>query len=338
MPRLLKILILIILIIPAGHLPAQEYAKISASNLLLEETDDGITLTLEGPVEIIYGNDILTSDSATVILAGDLSSLEDALESAELTGNVTYTGAGSVSAGAGRATYYAQSGRVVLTDRPSFSRGSLSVTSGSVEYRIASRFLNLSGGCTISESPLTASANSANYDLTEKTGNLTGDVEIRYAYGADLFGEGIVDEVIMNSDALFVSVADMLARTPDNASGSRTTITAGNFTLAANSISFAGSESGLTLVEAGGNVVMEGPERSLRAASITLNSSEGVIRADGGVEFSIYGQDGSADSIDVNFKEHWSIRLTGGSVGGEIDETTLDNGDEGAQETSGEPE
>ena len=319
----LKISIVLTVLFLAGIVRAQENAKITGTNLHLEETADGITVTLEGPVNVIFAGDTLTADSAIVKLASDLSSLDNALQSVELTGNVTYSGLGGASATGGQATYFAQESRLVVTGQPAFRQSNLTVTAGNMEYRINSRLIDVSGGCTIAESPLTASASSASYNLNDKTGNLSGNVEIRYQYGAKILSDEVVDEIVMRSDSIFISVKDMIAKTPEGPNAARTTITAGSFTLAADRLTFEGSESNLTEISATGNVVLDGPNRHLSADTISVDTSEGLIHADGGdglVEFSILGQNGTAESIEVNFKEHWTIRLLGGSVGGEINE------------------
>jgi len=325
MSNLLKMSIVLTALFIATIASAQENAKITGTSLHLEETADGITITLEGPVEVIFAGDTLTADSGIVKLASDLSSLDNALQSVELTGNVTYSGDGGASATGGRATYFAQESRLVVTGQPAFKQANLTVTAGNLEYIINSRLINLSGGCTITESPIMASAGSASYNLNDKTGNLSGNVEIRYEYGAKILSDEIVDEIVMRSESLFISVKDMVAKTPDGPNAARTTITAGSFTLAADKLTFEGGESDLTKITANGDVVLDGPNRHLQAETISVDTSEGLIHADGGdglVEFSIMGQNGTAESIEVNFKEHWTIRLLGGSVGGEINEPT----------------
>ncbi len=335
MKHLDKILLIILLLVVIMPVFAADDANLSAQSLVLEETEDGVSIILEGPVEIAFNGDILTADSAIVLLGEDLSSLDAAIVSIELTGDVRYSGSNGASGRAGRAVYYSQGRRIVLMGGAHFSRGDLNASAGTVEYSVESRRLNISGNCSIGSGDLSATSGTAEYNLDEETGNLSGDVIVRYFIGKPLIGDEVVDEIVMRSEALYISVAEGKIQTPTGPEGGRTTIDAGDFSLVANSVIFQASESGISQVTAEGNVSLSGPDlQYLNAGNISISTSDRVLLAEGGVEFSVMGQEGSAESIEVNFAEGWSIRLVGGSIGGAIDESlingeTVDREDDG---------
>ncbi len=308
-------------------------AYLSASGMVLEETEDGIVLTLDGPVEASFNGDRISAASATVTLSDDLSSLEDAVESIQLTGRVTYSGADGASGRAGSATYHAQSGRIVLRGGAHFSRGEMSASAGNVDYAVEAQRVGLTGNCSITEGAVSAEADAAEYYLASGTGNLLGSVVVRYATGGILFGDEPINDVVMRAEALFVSVSDGQVKTPEGPQGGRTTIEAGGFTLTADSITFNVSEAGLSEVRADGNVSLTGPDvQYLNAGSLSFSSTDRIIRAGGDVLFSIRGHEGSARAIELNFPAGWSVRLLGASVGGTVEEEQIPEDEEASQE------
>jgi len=302
----------------ATPLRAQGEASLSATGLVLEETEDGLVLTLQGPVQVRYAGDSLDADSAVVTLGDDLSSLEDALQSVELSGNVRFAGRNGAAGSAGSAMYYARDGRVVLQGSARFSQGGMTASAGSVEYSITGRHLSCSGGCSISQGALSATAESAEYDLAQRTGSLAGSVEVRYRLSKTIFGDETIDEVSMRAGALYISVADGEVKTPEGPSSSRTVMEAGAYTLEADSVIFRIDEAGISDVSAEGRIDLNGPDMRLSADSLALSTSDRVLHAEGDVSFAIRGQEGRAESVEVNFATGWSIRLVGASVEGTV--------------------
>ncbi len=328
-PILLTILGLTLFITPANVIHAENVANLIAESLTLEETDDGISFVLEGPVEIIYGNDTITADSATVHLGNDLSSLYNAIETVELAGNVVFRGLDNTSGTAGSAVYFAEGQRLVLSGNTRFNQRGFTASAGSLDYSIGTRIVTLAGGCTLSEETMSARASRAEYNLNEKSGSLSGSVEILYSTGGILFADEEIDLIEFTSDAVFISLEDGIVRTPEGPEARRASVIAGNFTLDANRIEMVGSPDSISSVTADGNVVIDGPDKHLEADRISLVTQSPEIRvlnASGNVSFSIYGQEGSADEIVVNLGRVWSIRLVGASVGGTIEDGLI-NGD-----------
>lgn len=328
-PILLTILGLTLFITPTNVIHADYEANLIAESLTLEETDDGISLVLEGPVEIIYGDDTITADSATVHLGADLSSLYNAIETIELAGNVVFRGLDNTSGTAGSAVYFAGGQRLVLSGNTRFNQRGFTASAGSLDYSIGNRIVTLAGGCTLSEETMSARASRVEYNLDEKSGSLSGSVEILYSTGGILFADEEIDLIEFRSDAVFISLDDGIVRTPEGPEARRASIIAGNFTLDADRIELVGSPDSINSVTAEGNVVIDGPNKHVEADSISLVTQSPEIRilnASGNVSFSIYGQEGTADEIVVNLGEGWSIRLVGASIGGTI-EGGLINGD-----------
>jgi len=88
MRALLLTTVTIFLLIIAVPAYAQDDASLTAMSMSYEETEGGINITLEGPVEIVLHGDRMTSESAVVTLSDDLTSLEDAIISIDLVGSV----------------------------------------------------------------------------------------------------------------------------------------------------------------------------------------------------------------------------------------------------------
>jgi lipopolysaccharide export system protein LptA len=320
---LIASVILAVLLPLGGVALAQQNASMSAESLVLEETESGLSITLEGPVQVVYGGDRLSADSAVAMLSGEISSLDEALESIELTGNVSYTGADGTSGSASSATYYARDNRIALSGSAHLTHGDIAASASSVTYGIASKRLQLSGGVRITDGEISASSESAEYNLTDRTGNLSGSVEVTYHTGAVLFGDESIEQVTMRAQALYVSAAEGIVRTPEGPQGGRTEIVAGNYDLNADRLIFHVTESDIHSIEAEGNVRLTGPElQYLDADTINLSTEDRVLRAEGNVEFDVRGQRGTAESIEVNFAAGWSIRLVGASIEGTIDESS----------------
>lgn len=314
-------------------------ASLSADRLVLEETESGLTITLEGPVQASYGGDRLLADSAVAILSDDFSSLDDAIERIELDGNVSYAGADGTSGTASGAIYYARQDRIVLSGSAVLTRGDITASASSVTYGIATSRLEMSGGVSISDGAITATSESAEYSLDERTGSLSESVEVMYRTGEVLFGSEEtgeeIREVILRAEALYISAADGIVKTPEGPQGGRTEIVAGNFSLTADLLTFRVTEAGINVVEAQGDVSLTGPDlQYLHSDRLYLSTEDRVLRAEGSVEFSVRDQSGTAESIEVNFAAGWSIRLVGASIEGTVEEP-LENEDNSTE--AGEP-
>jgi lipopolysaccharide transport protein LptA len=313
--------IIAILLAPGITAPAHAQAVLNADRLVLDETEDGLTITMEGPVQVAYGGDRLLADSAVAVLGDDFSSLEEALEKIELTGNVSYSGADGTTGSASRATYYAKENRVAFSGSARLARGDISVSAATVTYNITSNRLEMSGGVRISDAQISSTSESAEYNLDDRTGSLSGSVEVLYRTGEVLFGDERIEEVVLQAQALYVSAGDGIVRTPEGPQGRRTEITAGDYTLSADRLIFGVSDDGINSVEAEGNVSLTGPElQYLNADTIDLSTDDRVLHAEGNVGFSVRGQSGTAESIEVNFATGWSIRLVGASIDGTIEQ------------------
>jgi len=320
-----KILFLLISLSIALPVFGQGNVTLNAANLVLEETSDGIVITLEGPVEVTSDGNILRAESARVLGGDNLTSLEEAIESIELTGDVVFTGALGETGFAGSATYFVSQRRIVLQGGARLARGETVVSSDLVDYSLQAQTVVLTGHCSVSDGVISATADNVDYNLDARAGNLSGQVTVTYIYGQTLIGDEIVDEVILRADALVVSVEDGEVKTPAGPVASRTTVDAGDFSIVADSLAFTVSDDGVSGIEAEGDINLSGPDMQyLNAQRVLLNTAEGVILAEGGVSFSIRGQEGTAESIEVNFNDRWSIKLVGASIGGEFDENLLE--------------
>ena len=301
-------------------------AHLSAESISLEKTDDGAILTLEGPVEVIYMGDRLNADSAVVTLQDGMESLSEAITGVELVGNASYTGTDGARASSANATFHSQGRRLVLTGGVRFTRSDFTASAGRVDYSIVSKQASFSGGCTLDAGDIRAECQTADYDLATETGTVSGGVTVHYATSGTLFGDMPIDEVIMRASQLHLFVGEGEIRTPTEAD--RTTLEAGGFTLTADSMVFRANELGLKLITAEGSVVVTGPDISVTAESISFSNGDRILKAEGGVSFTVMGQGGSADALEVNFAEDWSVRLTGASIGGTVEELeeVLENG------------
>ena len=147
-----------------------------------------------------------------------------------------------------------------------------------------------------------------------------------------MFGDEEIDQVRVMSDAIYISMDDGIIRTPEGPEARRTEVVAGSYTLDADVVTFSGDPETVKSVTAEGEVVIDGPDLHVAADSITLNAENRILNIIGNVVFSIMGQEGRADEVELNFASGWSIRLVGASVGGTIDSEmseTISSGDEG---------
>lgn len=313
----------------APGLLLQNEAYLDATNLILEQTTDQIILTLEGPVEIGYLGDQLNAESAVVVLRADADSLEEALISAELTGGVTYHGGDGTSGTASSASFSAESQTISLNGSANFSRGEMSATASRAVYNQAAKTVSLSGGCRLSDGEITASADSAEYNLISRSGSLSGSVEVSYPADVRLFGDERIDHVVMRAPTLFLSVDSGEVRTGTRSNSDRTSITAGNYELTADTVLFSVREDRLTTVTAEGRVQIEGPELELEADNISLSTTDRILRASGSITFKVRGQEGSAETMEVNFASGWSIQMSGATISGTLDEDLADMAEDG---------
>jgi lipopolysaccharide assembly outer membrane protein LptD (OstA) len=312
------VLLVALLFCLLAPLQAQDDASLHATSLALEETPTGAILTLIGPVEISFKGNTLKSDSAVVTLRSGAASLTEAIEQIELTGAVAFEGADGSRAGSSRAVYGGRDGLLVCRGGVSFSKGNMTATAGSVEYSSSTGALSLDGNVSLSQDAISATSDSARYNVNDQSGDLTGSVQVVYKSEQILFGSRPVDEIVLTAPSLHLSVADGIVETPSG--GERTAITAGGYSFAADSVTFKGAQDqGLSEVLGTGNVQLEGAEGTLSADHATFSTADRIFRADGNVSFSILGQEGSAESIEVNFASGWSVRMTGGTVGGPLD-------------------
>ncbi len=320
----LLVFTLLLFAVPAG---AQDDALLTASSMSYEETGSGTVITLEGPVEINFSGDRLTADSAVITLGDDLTSLEDAIISIELTGSVTIMGRGGERGRAGRATYYAGEQRIVLSGGVHFSQDDAEISAGSLTYHLGSKQVSIPGRCTITDGDITAEVDTAEYNLDDRTGSLSGNVVVTYNLARALYGDEFVENVIVRADALYVAVGDGEITTPSGPEAGRTTVDAGSFHLEADALTLSLSDSGIRSVVADGNVIMSGPDmQHLRAGHVSFSFEDRLLLSEGNVDFLIQGQSGQAESIEVNFDDQWeirNIRLEDASISGELDGSTL---------------
>ena len=324
-PFFTQIVAVTVFVLFATGIHAQGEADLKAENLTIEQTDEGISLVLEGPVEASYGDDHISSDSAVVYLGSDLSNLYAAIETIELTGHVGYSGAGNTSGSAGQATYYADDQRIVLSGSAGLSRGTFSASAGTVDYRIKPGIVTLNGGCRLSQDTISATGSRAEYNLIDKTGSLAGSVRIVIRTGGILFGDEEISEVVISSDAIYLSVDEGIVRTPEGPEARRTSVVAGNFNLDADRVIFTGGSESVDSITAEGAIVIDGPDLHVEADRISLATVDRILKVEGNVVFSIMGQEGSADEVELNFAAGWSIRLVGASVGGTLDDELLNS-------------
>jgi hypothetical protein len=306
-------------------------ARIRAESLTLEETEEGALLTLEGPVEVVFEGDTLAAQSAKVVLRADADNLADALVSIELSGGASLVASDGAVAGAAGAVFIAVERRLVLRGGASFDQGGLTASAGSCEYSIPKRIVTFIGGCRFSEGDVSGSCDSAEYDLNTRSGALSGSVVVRYRSGEVFFADEPVDEIIMRAPTLHISVLEGEVRTGRAESGERTAMQAGEYSLEADRVIFHATDNGLSEVSAEGDIRVEGPRRlRVRADKASLSTVDRILRVEGDVSFSVLNQQGTAEALEVNFAEGWSVRLTGASVGGAIEEAFED--DSGASE------
>jgi lipopolysaccharide export system protein LptA len=294
-------------------------AHLSAESVSFEKTDGSVLLTLEGPVEVKYLGDTLTAESAVVTLREDADTLLDAIVQIELTGRIMYAGEDGSRASSSSASFISQGRKLILNSGVSFSRGELTASAGRAEYSIAAKQVGFSGGCTMSEEALRVQCDSVNYDLNSRYGTLGGNVALTYEISTVMFGDERIDRITMRAPSLSVTVAENKFETP--LGGERTTFQAGSFQLSADSVIFKASEAeGIEEVTGTGNISLSGPDISLTSDRISLSTTDRILRAEGNVSFSVKGQSGTAEAIEVNFSDRWTVRLTGASVGGEVRE------------------
>jgi len=329
--RVLSSLLCLVLVLSSGPAWSQDEAGITATSLMLEETEDSGTITLEGPVAVDYRGDHLSADSAVITLGGSLEDFESAISRIELTGHVQFSGRDGSGASASRATYYASGNGIVLQGGVRFSDDGLTATAGSADYSITTRHLVLSGNVSISEGDISANGGMLEYDLRSRSGHLSGNVEVTYMTDTVLFGSEAIDSVVLYSESLTVSVAENRLTSPAS-DQSRITLVAGNFSLSSDTIEFTGTEDGLNSITVNGNVHLEGPRiESLSADSLSLSTGDRVLHAGGNVSFSIMNQEGTAESIEVRFAEGWDMSMVEGNVGGLIEDIDPDDNSENTE-------
>jgi lipopolysaccharide export system protein LptA len=303
--------------------PAQDDAFLNAASLTIDETENGIVINLEGPVEINFRGDRLTADYATVTLGRDLDSIESALETIELTGRVEYTGRSGGHGSSGQITYDAIQNRITLSGSAHLSRDEAEITAGMIIYHRSSGQVNIPQRCTIRDGDITVQADSAEYNIDTRTGSVSGDVTVTYRLGRVLYGDEHVEEVIVRSEAIYVSADDGEVLTPSGTQSGRTTLEAGSYSVEADNLVLSTDASGISDVDVEGDVRMAGPEmQHLNADRIFLSTADRLLTAEGNVDFTIRGQSGSADLVELNFAEGWSIRLEGASISGDLEEVT----------------
>jgi lipopolysaccharide export system protein LptA len=300
---------------------AEGDAHLSATSLIMEETEQGAILTLAGPVEITYKGDNLKSDSAIVHVHKGAPNLTEAIDTIDLDGNVTYESSDGAKGSASKANFAARDRELTLTGKVTFSKGTMSSSSSTVNYSMPPRTLKLTGNVTLIEKNISATGDSASYNLNTKVGDLEGSVVVRYKLGKAIFGNKTIDEVVLKAPALHVVVDTGEVSTPSDTSGERTTIQADAYTFAADTVVFRGSEQdGVTSIDGNGDVHLDGPEGSLSADKTTVSTEDRIFHASGNVHFSILGQEGAADRVEVNFAKGWSVKLSGGTIGGSTEQ------------------
>jgi lipopolysaccharide export system protein LptA len=297
-------------------------ASLTADSVIYETSDSGVQLTLTGPVEVIYFGDTLNADSAVLSLIEGADSFEDAIKSIQLNGSVRYRSRDGASGSASQATYVASGKLITLTGNVSFRNEEMTATSGRIEYGGSTGEIRGSNGCTFNTHNISVTCDSGIYEFTNNSGTVTGNVEITLERQFNLFDEQI-SQVKMTAASLYFSTDDGTAHTGVDA-GVPAVITAGSNTLTADNISFSFNENKISGITADGNVQVRGPSISLTAESVRLTENPRVLSAEGNVQFDIKSQNGSADSIQVNFDSGWSISLQGAKVSGTITDDLVD--------------
>ncbi|MCX6644748.1 MAG: hypothetical protein NTY09_00070, partial [bacterium] len=176
-----------------------------------------------------------------------------------------------------------------------------------------------------SQDTISATASTVEYVLEQETGYFTGSARVIYETGGVLFGDEEINEVELSSDALYVSIKEGIVRTAENLGSRRASVVAGNFTLDADLVTFTGTPEAVSSISADGSVVVDGPDLHVEADRISLSTDDRILKVDGNVVFSIMGQEGTADEVELNFATGWSIRLVGASVGGQLDDGLIDS-------------
>jgi lipopolysaccharide export system protein LptA len=294
-------------------------AKLTASSFVLEQTDTGAILHLEGPVEFTFQGNRLRSDSADATLKSDAASLLDGITQIELNGAVSFDGSDGSRGTAGSAVFDGPERSLALRGGASFRRGAQRASAGTVWYSIDNHVLELEGNVSIFDGKVRANAGHGTYELDTQQGLLSGSVEVRYELDKPLFERESGREIILRAEALQVSGQDGRINVPQDSG--RVTVESGDYSFSADRVDFLGStRDGISSITAEGDVRLEGPEGSLSADNASLSASDRILRAEGNVAFDILGQEGSAQSIEVNFALGWSVRLTGGTVGGPVED------------------
>ncbi len=306
---------------------------LEASSIVLSETSDGYILELVGSVRILISGDKITADNATATLGMDLTSISEAVEYIELSGNVSFEGRDGTSGWSDSATWYAAEERIKLEGSPGFRDGKLQITAGVVDYSIAGSNLNLSGGVRLVTGTYTASCNSCYYKTDNESGSLSGNVEIRYKYGESLVCDERIEEIIFKSGALYISMNEGRISTPEGNEASRTTIDAGCIRLESDTMAFTARDNKVVGIIATGDAVGSGDELRLESRRISIQqgtdpdaySINASSDGSGVVKFMVYDQEGTCDSIEVNHNRGWSIRIVGGSIEGEVPGEQVDD-------------
>jgi len=157
---------------------AADEAHLSAKNISFEETETGLLLTLEGPVNIVFSGDSLSSDNASIRLKPHSDTLEDAILRIDLSGNVSYKSVSGISGRSASVIYDAAANTVTFSGGASVTDGKMTATSALAIYNKLGRTISLKNGCTISEGAISAKADEAEYDLNTRSGSLAGNVEV----------------------------------------------------------------------------------------------------------------------------------------------------------------
>ncbi|MFH1676772.1 MAG: LptA/OstA family protein [bacterium] len=305
-------------------------ASIKAKKLTLDENETGAILTLEGPVEINYGDEHLTAKSATVELKKGASNLADAILKANLSGDVNVTAQENVKAHANEVIFEPQIQKLTMSGKVRIDRDNFSVTANEIAYIINKTLADMTGGVTLTDGSATVTAESGSYNIKSRSGKLEGKIEVIFPTENLKITDKPVDKIVITCGMLDMSLNDERVTTGLGQSNKRSKLEAGNMSVQADKITYewspseknSGSEKPAYMqisVHASGKVVFAAPDVRVEADSIAFSNSDGKLTASGNVKFSVLGQKGEANEIEVNFAEGWTVRLKGATVGGSLE-------------------
>lgn len=302
-----------------SYAKVEDNVRLKASALYVNQTPTGAIMNLSGPVEINYGDHNLKATGAKVTLRSGSKTLSDAIVQIILSGNVEYSGLDGAKAVAASATLLGDERLLILDGGSSFRKGDIFARANQTRYAIDAKTIELLGKVELQNSSTTSTGKKAKYDFNTGKGMIAGDVSVTYRTNELVFDEKPVREVILEADSLEISSQENEIRTPRNIHGTR--IKANDYTFYAEQVVFYGSgDNGIERVTGNGNAYLNGPQGIIKADEVMLSVNDRVFYGSGNVVFSVMGQEGDAEKIEVNFRSGWLVKLTGGRIKGSPEE------------------